>query len=258
LLILNADDFGRSKLHTDRILSCFYEGRITSATCMVFMEDSIVAVQSARISNFNLGLHLNFDTPFTGYNVDPVISEALDRITTHFRLGRFYSSIFSFRLRRDFRTIVTSQIEEFRKIYGKNPYHFDGHHHFHLSANVVWDELIPMGMPVRRNFTFKKGEKSVFNILYRRFIDWKISQKHIVTDYFYSLDEILANGKIHEINQLSKTKNVEVMTHPVNDREYQFLMGDDFYKLTREAKCGTFNDLHEENQKNLIKKQLVF
>ena len=43
MLIINADDFGHSRLATERILSCRKSGAITSTSAMVFMEDSLGA-----------------------------------------------------------------------------------------------------------------------------------------------------------------------------------------------------------------------
>jgi predicted glycoside hydrolase/deacetylase ChbG (UPF0249 family) len=37
MLIINADDFGRSTVETDAILGCYKAGRITSVSAMVFM-----------------------------------------------------------------------------------------------------------------------------------------------------------------------------------------------------------------------------
>jgi predicted glycoside hydrolase/deacetylase ChbG (UPF0249 family) len=40
MLIINADDWGRSVAETDAALRCYREGRITSVNAMVFMQDS--------------------------------------------------------------------------------------------------------------------------------------------------------------------------------------------------------------------------
>jgi predicted glycoside hydrolase/deacetylase ChbG (UPF0249 family) len=60
MVIINADDFGRSRLVTDRILSCYKQGSITSTSAMVFMEDSQRAVDLAKEYSIDVGLHLNF------------------------------------------------------------------------------------------------------------------------------------------------------------------------------------------------------
>jgi chitin disaccharide deacetylase len=249
MLIINADDFGRSKSHTDTAVECLKAGRLTSATIMVFMEDSSRACQIAKELDFDVGLHLNFDTPFTGTTgVDVNIGEQHNRILRYFKLGKYSSIMYNFKLGNAFRTVVRSQIEEFRNLFGRDPSHIDGHHHLHLSANVVWGTLLPKGMPIRRNFSFSIGEKGGFNRLYRRCIDWKIMRRHKVVDYFYSLSAILNKNRIAEMNSLSCTKNVEIMTHPIHENEYRFLMGDEFYKLVNGVRRGTYRDLMIEGK----------
>jgi predicted glycoside hydrolase/deacetylase ChbG (UPF0249 family) len=48
VLIINADDWGRSPAETDAALDCFSNGRITSVTAMVFMADSKRAADLAK------------------------------------------------------------------------------------------------------------------------------------------------------------------------------------------------------------------
>jgi len=60
MLIINADDWGRSRTETDAALQCYEKGRITSASAMVFMEDSERAADIAKENQVDVGLHLNF------------------------------------------------------------------------------------------------------------------------------------------------------------------------------------------------------
>jgi len=48
MLIINADDFGRSWEETDVAHSCIRRGQITSVTAMVFMHDSERAAIGGR------------------------------------------------------------------------------------------------------------------------------------------------------------------------------------------------------------------
>lgn len=66
MLIVNADDLGRSKTATDNALSCYARQRITSASAMVFMEDSERAAEGARASGIDVGLHINFSERIKG------------------------------------------------------------------------------------------------------------------------------------------------------------------------------------------------
>ena len=48
------------------VLDCLRQGRLTSASAMVFMADSVRAAEVARELDLDLGLHLNLSQPFTG------------------------------------------------------------------------------------------------------------------------------------------------------------------------------------------------
>ena len=65
MLIINADDWGRSVAETDAALRCYKGGRITSVSAMVFMEDSERAAELAKENELDVGLHLNFTDEFT-------------------------------------------------------------------------------------------------------------------------------------------------------------------------------------------------
>src|SRR5213594_3601887 len=65
LLILNADDWGRDRGTTGRILDCALRGAVSSVSAMVFMEDSERAAAIARERGIDAGLHLNFTTSFS-------------------------------------------------------------------------------------------------------------------------------------------------------------------------------------------------
>src|SRR4029077_20103780 len=62
VLIINADDWGRSQETTDRIAECVAHGAVSSVSAMVFMEDSERSAVIARERGIDAGLHLNFTT----------------------------------------------------------------------------------------------------------------------------------------------------------------------------------------------------
>ena len=59
MIIINADDWGRSERETDAALSTYKRGRITSASAMVFMRDSGRAADLAKDAGIDVGLHFN-------------------------------------------------------------------------------------------------------------------------------------------------------------------------------------------------------
>jgi|ERR1700722_12547396 len=230
-LIVNADDWGRDLTTTDRIRQCFEARAISSASAMVFMADSQRAADLARQGSFACGLHLNFTTPFSASNVPTELGEHQLRIGRYLKRSRLAQSCYHPALANSFRYVVAAQLEEFQRLYGSEPARIDGHHHMHLSANVLFSRLLPAGTIVRRNFSFRRGEKSWANRLYRNFLDGRLARRHQLTDYFFSLPPLDAE-RLTGIFSLARQSIVEVETHPANADEYRFLMGGEILRRT--------------------------
>ena len=64
MIIITADDYGKTRHATDSILECFMNKSITSASAMVFMEDSERAASLTSETDVEVGLHINFTMPF--------------------------------------------------------------------------------------------------------------------------------------------------------------------------------------------------
>jgi hypothetical protein len=94
----------------------------------------------------------------------------------------------------------------------------------HLSANVLFGRLMPAGTKVRRNFSFRPGEKSWINRLYRTAIDRILAKRHQLTDYFFALPPLAPQNGIDQIISTARRSVVELETHPVNPEEFRFLM----------------------------------
>ena len=56
MLIVNADDFCRTRVATERAVACYKQGRITSTSARVFMEDSERAADLAGVYRMDSGL----------------------------------------------------------------------------------------------------------------------------------------------------------------------------------------------------------
>ena len=65
MLLINADDFGRTRETSDRIVNCYRQGCIHAASAMTFMKDSERAADLARQNGLPVGLHLNLTLDFT-------------------------------------------------------------------------------------------------------------------------------------------------------------------------------------------------
>lgn len=222
MLILNADDWGRDRGNTDSILACYRQGALSSASAMVFMEDSERAAALAQEHGLDAGLHLNFTTAFTGANCPPRLAEEQGRLAKALRSNRLAQVWFHPGLARPFEYVVEAQLAEFARLYGAEAQRIDGHHHLHLCANVLRGRLLPAGTMVRRNFSFQAGEKSGANRLYRRMVDRQLAKRHRLTDYFFSIAP-MEPERLERIGMLAKEAVVEVETHPVEPEEYALL-----------------------------------
>jgi predicted glycoside hydrolase/deacetylase ChbG (UPF0249 family) len=231
-LIVNADDWGRDAETTDRILDCARIGTVSSTSAMVFMADSARAADLAREHGIDCGLHLNFTTPFSVPACPARLSEHQGRVARYLRASRLAQTVYHPGLASSFNYVVHAQIAEFQRLFDRGPQRFDGHHHMHLCANVVFGKLLPAATMVRRNFSFARREKSGLNRLYRRAIDRMLARRHQLTDYFFSLPPLQPPSRIDEIFALARRSIVEVETHPVNAQEYSFLTSGDILHRT--------------------------
>jgi chitin disaccharide deacetylase len=221
LLIVNADDLGRDQRTTNRIIECVGSGSVSAASAMVYMSDSERA--SGLLAQVEVGLHLNFTTPFSASNVPRRLLEHQQRLARYLLAHRLSQLVFNPRLVRPFDFVVKAQLDEFRRIYGADPLKIDGHHHLHLSANVLLQGLLPPGVLVRRNFHFEQGEKGVLNRAYRTSVDWLLARRHRLVDFFFALPPAGDRHRLRRIRELAKRFVVEVEVHPVEQHEHDSL-----------------------------------
>jgi predicted glycoside hydrolase/deacetylase ChbG (UPF0249 family) len=243
MLIINADDFGRTRLATDRILASYRHGSVTSASAMVFMEDSERAAELAGENGLDTGLHLNFTERFTGQVRIPRVVEQQEQIARFLGKNSYAQLIYHPGLRKQFRNVFQAQLEEYQRIFGKAPSHYDGHHHMHLCANMLLDRIIPPGAKVRRSFTFFPGQKSSVNCAYRWLVDKWIRRKHRTTDFLFNLPDCIRFEGFVRVVDFANNANVELETHPEKDAELDWLLGDVFAKIRANVKTGTYASL---------------
>ena len=121
ILIVNADDFGRSAGVNAGVIACHQSGVVTSATMMVRWPDAVAAGQyaAAHLDDFSVGLHFDLgewqyldDEWRELYQVAPTsdgeaVAAELDR-----------------------------QLQRFVELVGRPPTHLDSHQHVHRDAVV--------------------------------------------------------------------------------------------------------------------------
>ena len=223
LLIINADDWGLDTHTTGGILDCALQGTISSVSAMVFMEDSERAAEIAREREIDTGLHLNLTTPFFPHSCPRELRERQGELCRYLRRNLCARAIYNPRLSRDFEYAVKAQIEEYCRIYGREPQRFDGHHHMHLCANVLLGGLLPPGAIVRRHFSWEAGEKPLRNAFFRKFTNALLTRRHRLVDFLFSLPPLEPPAHLQRVFSLASKSVVELETHPVDPEEYRFL-----------------------------------
>lgn len=240
MLIINADDLGINRVATDNIILCFKASRISSASAMLFMEDSLRAADLALEHGLDAGLHLNFTDNFTGDFKSGKLCESQLRIRSFLRTNKYCSLLYNPFLKSDFHYVFTAQYEEYVRLYKKEPSHIDGHHHMHLCVNMLLDGLITRGSRVRRNHTFSSGEKSGINRLYRYLIDGILMRRYICTNFFFGSLPHRDKQRLLRILNMAKIWNVELEVHPEKKEEFEYLMSDEFISMISVVETGDY------------------
>lgn len=235
MVIVNADDWGCDYTTTERAFECFRAGVISSVSAMVFMEDSQRAAELAMQQGVDTGLHLNFTQRYSAPHGNARLLEHQQEISRALTSHRYAATLYHPRLTASFDYVVKAQLEEYQRLYGAAPLRLDGHHHMHLCANVMCQQLLPNGTIVRRNLSFGPGEKHFVNRLYRRMQDRRLASRHRLADYFFDLHPVEPPGRLRRIFAIGAEANVEIETHPAREGEYEFLMSNAFQNCLAEA-----------------------
>jgi predicted glycoside hydrolase/deacetylase ChbG (UPF0249 family) len=206
---------------------------------MVFMEDSARAARLANGAGIDVGLHLNLSQSFTAPGVAGALRRSHETIVRFLSASKYAVLVYHPLLRRAFRDVVNAQIDEFAHLYGRQPSHIDGHQHQHLCGNVLFDRMLPEGQRVRRSFSFARGEKNAFNLAYRALVDRRLAKRYVLSDYFFSLKQCHEDGRLPRVFDLAKRHTVELMTHPINPAEYDYLMSDAYASDLRAVNPGS-------------------
>jgi hypothetical protein len=234
-LIINADDWGRDARTTDRTFECFQHGGLSSASGMVFMQDSARAASIATEQGLDIGLHLNLTAPFSAPEVPTRLATHHQKVREYLCAHRFARLLYNPGLANSVEYAVARQLEEFSRLYGRTPDRIDGHHHMHLSANVLLQGLLPSRTIVRRHFSYEPGEKMVRNSVFRLYSRALLGGRYRVMDFFFSLPPFAPAVRMQRMFNLARRFNVEVETHPINHEEYRFLTGGDLLRWTTDC-----------------------
>jgi predicted glycoside hydrolase/deacetylase ChbG (UPF0249 family) len=243
MLIVTADDLGKDRRSTDRILRCFARKSITSTSAMVFMDESERAAALARESGIETGLHLNLTAPFNLDAVPPRIRDRHERVMSYLGKNRLAQILYNPFLANSFKLLFEAQLDEYIRLYERAPAFYNGHHHMHLCANMLIGKIIPSGTKIRRTFTFGRADKGAFNFMYRRILDGLVSVRYASTDSFYSILPLDDMDRLRGIIGRSAIEDVELEVHPENDEEIEFLLSDVYRDLIGSAPMGDYSKI---------------
>jgi len=232
MINVNADDLGISKTVTDRIINCYDNGRIHSGSLMVFMVDSDRAAELAIEMKMPIGLHLNFDQPFTAKNLSNKLLNHHNELCVYLNRSKWNQAIFNPLLINSFDYAFKSEWDTFVKLTGNEPKKIDGHHHMHLCMNMVLSSTYPKGIRIRRNFDFINKKPNAINKFYRYILNKWLVSRYRCSDYFFSIRPI-SNQRIKKIFNLSRTlgSKIELMVHPGEDKEYIYLLSNHWKQI---------------------------
>ncbi|KMQ49849.1 hypothetical protein CHISP_3260 [Chitinispirillum alkaliphilum] len=254
MLIVNADDWGSSEETTNTIKECLDYKIIDTVSAMVFMKDSHRAADMALQEGTKTALHVNFTTPFDGDVHSVRLKEAQLRLIKYLRSSKLAQLVYNPLLTRDFEYVFNSQCEEFTKLYGTVPNRIDGHNHMHLCANMIFGDLLPRNIRVRRNITVRRGEKGMANRFYRSFLDKILEKRYICTHFFYHIQQISKNGKEKRAELLcmledqAQVKFIELLAHPQQKIDYDYLLSKEFMDAAFRIPRGDFSGCQQSRQ----------
>lgn len=243
LLIVNADDWGASETTTESIAACFAAGGVTSATAMVHMADSERAAARALELGLPTGLHLNLTQPFDGPAVQPPVRERQARVVARFgRLRRRDRWLPNLALWKRVRHCVEDQLESFRRLYGREPTHVDGHNHVHLNPAVLF--ALPAHLPVRtatRPPTWRTPTD-----LARLARHGAIRARYGSTNLVFDVTTVhprLGGTGLESCLALARERSLELITHPAHAPQAELLRAPEWLASIAELRLGSFEDL---------------
>ena len=171
------------------------------------------------------------------------------KITSYLRSCKLSQLIYNPLLRNDFAYVFFSQYNEFTRLFASKPARIDGHNHMHLCANMLVGNFIPHRTFVRRNNSFFKGEKCTLNRVYRSIIDQIIIRRYSCTDFFFHINQIIDKNNagqklfVNKLREFSRTCIIELLAHPNQRTNFEFLTSNKFFHLISRIQRGNFAQL---------------
>lgn len=213
MIIVNADDFGKSTTTNRAIMQCFSEGVISSSTIlanMPFFEEACEMIFAVRLEE-RIGIHLNITEGQPLSDSIRQYSRFCDR-DGNFRYGRSVRHILSAVERIALAKEFNAQIERVRGR-GLPITHADSHHHVHTDP-AIFSVLGPVLRQQRIHFVRLSLNAHrmplVRRVLKFCFNAWIRSQGFHCTRYSGDLDSFVDARRLGRTTRSS----FEIMVHP--------------------------------------------
>lgn len=213
MIIVNADDFGRSESISRSIIYGLEHKIINRTTAMMNMPYVKQAINLACNSNFLnvIGLHLTLDEgfPITEEikNID-LFCDKEGRFNGNFRKSKkFYFSLMDSSIEKICSEEINSQMQCY-KAYGLSLLHMDSHHHVHTIPAIL-KLAIPLAKDhgfISMRLRFNMQDSSIIKKIRTSLVNKFISKNFDTTDFFCDSTYI----KEKPLNGYS----YEVMCHP--------------------------------------------
>ena len=74
-------------------------------------------------------------------------------------------------------------------------------------------------------------------------MDSTLSKRHRLADGFYALSSHMGSQQLQMLTEPATNQNVELMSHPEQEAEMQFLLGQQYADFIAPLTLGTYRDL---------------
>ena len=204
LLIVNADDFGRTPGVNRGIVEAHRHGIVTSATLMV---NQPAAAEAAALAQKNPRLGVGLHVTLTGGGAPTLLPTQLPSFVSAAGLLPQTAEGLASADAHEVLLEVRAQVKRFRELVGRLPSHLDSHHHAHRLP-VVLEALVTLawetGVPVR----------SVSSEMRLRFKREGMATPDRFVDTFYA-EEATLEGLLCALAEL-QAGTTELMCHPAH------------------------------------------
>lgn len=230
-IILHADDFGYNEDTCQTTIDLFEKGVLKSATIMVNMPASGIAIEYAKKHpEFSFGIHLTYVDGLLPISSPKNITSLINSENRFLPSNEVRKRALTFRLKKQ--DIINESLEQINvlKEAGVKVSHLDSHGHLHkfpafLSAlnDISRETGITKVRRVQNIFItpHKSGISSVLNLVFGNYI----SSHFKSTDYFYmpanSMYIHWSESILHKIKLLPENATLEIGVHPGTDEDWR-------------------------------------